>query len=121
MAQIQPTLIAQFAIDFATDTLLGVVGEAFGIDASSFTVVTPSTSYTIDFDDDAQATDAQRQVVASATGAVIVAEGPLLVTPTAGPPEGLAISSTQIVAGTFAVTASANTVRFSVFRHGVVS
>lgn len=118
MALIDALILAQFSIDFATDTL---VGESFGMDLASFTVVTASQNYTIDFDDDSQADDEQRQVLASATGATVTADGPLLVAANAGPPEGLDITSTGIVAGAFVAATSANTYRFTIIRQGVVS
>lgn len=121
MAQIDPKIIAQFSIDFPNDTL---VGESFGMDNASFTIITPNQNYSINFDADSQASDQQRQVLVSAAvpiGLGVSAEGPVLVSPLAGPPVGLDITSTQIVAGVFAPTNSTNIYQFTVIRQGAVS
>lgn len=110
-----PEIVAQVQVDFVNDV---VVGDSFGFDLASFAVVTPNTTYTINLDLDAQVADDQRQVIVSRTAAVAVAEGPLLVSPVAGPPVGLTITSTN-VAGVAA--ASIFTHQLTVLRQGAVS
>lgn len=92
-------VVAQFAIDEATDTLLNVTNTpgslpSVGIDPASFIIVTPTTTWEIEFDDDSEVPDLGRQVLTSETGVVVIAQGIPLIVPLVAPRNGISITIT---------------------------
>lgn len=111
-------VFAQVQIDFPTDS---IVGDSFGFDLTSLTVLVANQTYTISLDEDAQLGLGQVQVIHSpvvAPGGFPAAEGPLLCLPLVGPPVGIAIQSTSIAG---APAPSVFTHQLTYIRVGVVS
>lgn len=104
-------VIAQFGINFAADALLP---EAFGVDLSSFAVLTPNTNYQIQFDPDFLPANEQIVVEYSFIGGP-EATRPLLINNLPNPLFGLDITSFGYD-GLAPAASTAISVRFTVRR-----